>query len=69
MDKMCENRLRWFGHVMRGNKCSKSCYENERWREKRKKKTKKRWLDAIENKIRGRWCVRKACKKSRRLKI
>jgi hypothetical protein len=30
MEKMRENRLRWFGHndEMRGNKCSESGYEN-----------------------------------------
>jgi hypothetical protein len=32
VNKMRENRLRWFGYVMRREetKCSKSCYENDR---------------------------------------
>jgi len=40
---MRENRLRRFGNVMRmrGNKSSKSSYENERRRKKKKRKTKK----------------------------
>jgi hypothetical protein len=29
VDKMRENRLRWFGRKTKGNKCSESCYENE----------------------------------------
>jgi hypothetical protein len=42
VENMRVNRLRWFGHVMRGNKCSKSCYENEAEgkAEKRKRKIK-----------------------------
>jgi len=40
---MRENRLRWFRACdeVRGNKSSKSGFENERLREKRKRKTKK----------------------------
>jgi len=43
IDKMRENRLRWFGHGMRQGetKAVRVGYENKRRREKRKRKTKK----------------------------
>jgi hypothetical protein len=59
----------WTCYEVSGNKCSKNCYENERWREKRKKMTKNEMVGYDWEWYEGRWCVHKGCRKSRWIDI
>jgi hypothetical protein len=74
VDNMRKNILKWFGYLMKREKTKsveycKSGYENERWKEKRKRKIKKVMVEYDWEWYEGCWCVRRGCKKSKRVEV